>query len=404
MGHQHSTDQLVDWSSLFKASGAGTNFDQVSPSSRSLFYWDKKEAWTGTLPEYPGSSIRIEAASFNGKPVAWRLMLPNWDGPSASDLPFRETPAPLVFLDILVVIVAALLARRNLRMGRGDKRGAARIALTIFILHAIEWIFGEHHILAADPSQFIISASLWLADAGSIWLMYVAFEPFVRRRWAGWIVSWNRMLTGNYRDPLVGRDLLVGCVGGILLILLTYAYYPISSLLGFTQPRPDWQGDVNITLHFFTGPQAIASGISFFLRYGISLSLSFTFITFLLLVPFRSKWRNRWVATAVLFIALTIANFLGAPGSDVGINGALLIYTLVVTLLWFSFLFRFGLLANLALLFVLFMMNNFTITFQPAWYAGIGFAGLAILLAFALYAFHTSLGSQPMFGRASLED
>ena len=31
-------------------------------------------------------------------------------------------------------------------------------------------------------------------------------------------------------------------------------------------------------------------------------------------------------------------------------------------------------------------------------------AGLALLLAFALYAFHTSLGGQPLFGRASLED
>jgi hypothetical protein len=29
---------------------------------------------------------------------------------------------------------------------------------------------------------------------------------------------------------------------------------------------------------------------------------------------------------------------------------------------------------------------------------------LSLLLAFVLYAFHTSLGGQPMFGHASLED
>jgi hypothetical protein len=39
-----------------------------------------------------------------------------------------------------------------------------------------------------------------------------------------------------------------------------------------------------------------------------------------------------------------------------------------------------------------------------AWYFGIGLTGLVLLLAFALYAFHTSLGGQPLFGRASLED
>ena len=39
-----------------------------------------------------------------------------------------------------------------------------------------------------------------------------------------------------------------------------------------------------------------------------------------------------------------------------------------------------------------------------AWYSWMGLTGLALLLAFALYAFHTSLGGQPLFGRASLED
>jgi len=39
-----------------------------------------------------------------------------------------------------------------------------------------------------------------------------------------------------------------------------------------------------------------------------------------------------------------------------------------------------------------------------AWYSGTGLTGLALLVAFALYAFHTSLGGQPLFGRASLEE
>jgi hypothetical protein len=51
------------------------------------------------------------------------------------------------------------------------------------------------------------------------------------------------------------------------------------------------------------------------------------------------------------------------------------------------------------------LLLDFPITAQlSAWYAGIGLAGLALLLALALYAFHTSLGGQPLFGRASIED
>ena len=45
-----------------------------------------------------------------------------------------------------------------------------------------------------------------------------------------------------------------------------------------------------------------------------------------------------------------------------------------------------------------------TTTKLSAWYSGIGLGGVLALLAFAFYAFHTSLGGQPMFGRASLED
>ena len=37
-------------------------------------------------------------------------------------------------------------------------------------------------------------------------------------------------------------------------------------------------------------------------------------------------------------------------------------------------------------------------------YSWMGLTGLALLLALAPYAFHTSLGGQPLFGRASLED
>jgi hypothetical protein len=38
------------------------------------------------------------------------------------------------------------------------------------------------------------------------------------------------------------------------------------------------------------------------------------------------------------------------------------------------------------------------------WYAPYGYTTLAIFAAIVLYAFRTSLGGQPLFGRASLED
>jgi len=68
-------------------------------------------------------------------------------------------------------------------------------------------------------------------------------------------------------------------------------------------------------------------------------------------------------------------------------------------------LFRFGLLALASYLLFTAIFAGFPITLNlSAWYSGIGLAGLALLLGMAVYAFHTSLGGQPLFGRASLED
>ena len=39
-----------------------------------------------------------------------------------------------------------------------------------------------------------------------------------------------------------------------------------------------------------------------------------------------------------------------------------------------------------------------------AWYSGIGLVGLGLMLAMAGYGFYTSLGGQPLFGRALLVD
>ena len=43
----------------------------------------------------------------------------------------------------------------------------------------------------------------------------------MRRRWPATLVSWSRLLAGGLRDPLVGRDVLAGClIGAVLRSLL----------------------------------------------------------------------------------------------------------------------------------------------------------------------------------------
>ena len=55
-----------------------------------------------------------------------------------------------------------------------------------------------------------------LINATLIWLLYMAFEPYVRRFWPTLLIGWTRLLSGQVRDPLVGRDILVGAAAGTI--------------------------------------------------------------------------------------------------------------------------------------------------------------------------------------------
>ena len=123
----------------------------------------------------------------------------------------------LVLLLLTLMVGGLFFARRNLRLGRGDRRGATRLVGFFFVTLAISWIFGEHHVptfweIYLVVREFIGSA---LFVCTTVWTLYIALEPYVRRRWPQVLFSWTRLLSGEWRDPLVGRDVLVGCATGV---------------------------------------------------------------------------------------------------------------------------------------------------------------------------------------------
>ena len=72
-----------------------------------------------------------------------------------------------------------------------------------------------------------------LLVASCCWVGYLAAEPYVRRRWPRVLVSWVRVLAGRVRDPLVGRDVLIGCVGGTMLAVLGFGGILVPGWFGF---------------------------------------------------------------------------------------------------------------------------------------------------------------------------
>src|SRR5206468_573421 len=116
----------------------------------------------------------------------------------------------------------AALAWRNLRAGRVDRAGAARVALWVFACDAVAGILAAHHPPSLDGEATVlteIAARAALLGA-EVWLAYGALEPYARRSEPHALVSWMRLLRRRAGDPLVARDLLIGCVAGMATRLL----------------------------------------------------------------------------------------------------------------------------------------------------------------------------------------
>jgi serine/threonine-protein kinase len=386
-----------DWSNLFVESGLDqAKFQPVASTWTPPHESSTRAAWDGSYPGQPDFKIHVEAAAYDGKPVYFEI-IDAWDQPLAQRRSISRFSGAMVFLlltaFITVMLGSTFLAWRNLRLGRGDRKGAFRLAAFVFALFFLSWLFVDHHVATSEEAvNFISSVQRVLFWAFFFWVVYIAFEPFVRRRWPGRIISWNRILAGGFRDPLVGRDVLIGAVFGVGIILCNfYLTDLVPKLMGYPPVVPWFDFPATQLL----GIRSFAHGIT--QQVFAALIQPFMLLFFLLLLYI--ILRKEWLAAVALWLISTLALGL-AQGSLVGLSFAGLSALLIVWVLY-----HYGLLALISALFF-----NHLIVFYPvtsdfsAWYAADFVLALLISLALAFYGFYTSLAGQPLFRGAFPDD
>jgi serine/threonine-protein kinase len=227
-----------EWAPLFRR--AGLDIDAFEPTRHEwspLIDCDTRSAWVGSYPDQPDVPIRVEAGAYHGRPVFFEVFAP-WTKAGRMETDRRgtgETFATAISVTILfgVLISGVLLARRNLRLGRGDRRGAFRIALFMFVVFVLPWVLGGDHVADFSEVGLLLQQISWgLFFSGSVWVIYIALEPHARRLWPDLLISWTRLLAGRYRDPLVGRSILAGGVCFVGFSLVLYLAYLIQGWLG----------------------------------------------------------------------------------------------------------------------------------------------------------------------------
>ncbi len=395
LDESRDTPPAPDWPALFAAAGLDpARFTPTEPKWTPLIICDARAAWTGTFLDRPEIPLRIEAAAYRGKPVYFTLVGP-WTKPYRMQ-EFQMTTADRINMALVLSLFFALLlgavvlARYNFRHGRGDRRGAFRLALFMFAANMISWLFGASHALDIFEVStfFLLAVSQSLMWAGMLWLLYLALEPYVRRRWPHTIISWSRVLSGGLRDPLVGRDVLIGAVFGSGWALLNQFQSLISIWRGAS---PLWGAGLD---SWRGARHLIAAGLDN-LSTGILVALFFFFLIFLL----RALTHREWLAASIFVLIFVVQAALGSNSLIAALFAGFTWVLMVVALL------RFGLVTLATCFFVSDLLGSVPLTTDfSAWYAGSALAVLLAVLALAGYAFHTALGGQQVFAGKLLDE
>jgi serine/threonine-protein kinase len=380
---------VADWSGLFADAGLDrAEFTSTTPEWTPPVYCDTRAAWLGVYPDAPDTVLRLEAGACAGKPVYFRLIAP-WEQPPGSpderSLSDRIGSAIFLTLFLGVPIAAALIAWRHLRAGRGDRKGAARLALYVFAITMGHWLFTADHVLAVDQMGPIVRAFGSAAGYAVVcWLLYLAIEPYARRYWPHAIISWTRLLAGRFRDPLVGRDILTGCLSGVAVFVAILAVALLTPLAGLPPPTPSAGSSVDVLL----GGRYVI-GQLFMAQTSIGIFIG----AFVLLLLLRILLRRPWLANGAFCLVLL---FVFTDGFTAGymdwIMGLIVVAIILVTMI------RFGLLAFVVMALVVPLFAAFPTTLDfSTWYAGVGLIGPLAALALAGYGFWISLAGRPLF-------
>jgi serine/threonine-protein kinase len=407
----------ADWKPLFAEAGLPiAQFSPATPRWIPPIFADARAAWEGAYPQRPDVPIRIEAAAALGRPVYFEIVAP-WTPPRNEEPEVGSTSGERVGLFMrtavqpVALVVAVLLALRNLRLGRGDRRGALRLSMFIFAAGAL-----SNTLETGELSGLSRGPTIVLFVPAYAWLLYIALEPHLRRIWPETLIGWSRLLAGRVRDPLVGRDVLVGvliAVGdGLILALHTL----LRRWSGRPPPFP-----VGASANPFDG-MAASSDLLLGGRYALSRIIGsvlnipvwgVTMSMFLLLFVLYLLLRRRSLAMVAMILGLALIYVVAhggwllayAPADHFAPSIADVALFAVVQTAIVLVAVRFGLLTILVASFVSVLLTLLPIAIDSS----VPFASssrliLATVIALAAYGWHTALAGRPMLGAVLLRD
>ena len=374
------TAKPYDWTPLLDAAGLRGRATAAVPPRKIVKPFDQRAAWAWRTK---AGEWRAEAAALDGKPVYFEIA-PPW----AAKIPAarKSLQSVAIFFAVVTLVLGSIvvLARRNIRLGRGDLRGATSLGAAGGIFAFIPWIFGGHHVASFWEGIVGLETLAWAALYALVMAFgYLAIEPTMRRRRPQALVSWTRFIGGGVRDPLVGRDILIGALAGTLCVVLFDGTMLIVAALR-EQPAP-------LLTQSRIGLAAL-SGTNVLIGELLSIPPRAVFdvvMPLIVILLLRIIVRKDFIA-AILLGAIYVSA-MSAAGAELRVPAVLEVALIVVVLL------RFGFLAAAAM-----NMVEAAVIIAPSiwpaqqWHTGLTIVTSAFILLIAGYGFVTSLAGRPL--------
>ena len=390
------TSDRMDWNRFFEAAGLDANTFKSTPSQWvPNGYADERKAWEGPMPGRPEITLRVEAAGYRGRPAFFQIVGPWTRRPR--EAPPGQTGRGIIRFGLFLIVFALsigglLLARYNIRNGRGDRRGATRIALVLVGTMFVAWVLGARHWLEplTELGHFVQDfAASQLLYAGIMWLIYLALEPYVRRYSPEILMSWSRLLGGRFRDPRVGRDILVGIAAGVLVALARCALLLLPALFGAAPPPLR-----GLSLDFLLTTRHALSALLRMpptaLFNGMLITLSFALARMLV--------KRTWPAALISGILLAFVLVTDAGTEQIGLN---LLFAAVVSLVYVLVLVHYGMFAQMMAFLTNFILTQGGLTADfSKLYAPTSTWLLLLIVGLAAFGFYASRAGEPLFGTA----
>jgi hypothetical protein len=371
-----------DWSKLFTAAGLDmARFTPVPPVSTPPMAFDARAAWSGTYGEGHPGHIRVEAAAWQGRPVYFDVA-GNWHRQNEAAGPPPWVPVVLTFLLVFLAGGATLVAWRNLRLGRGDRKGAGKLAGFVFLTLICSMFLTVSHVASLGEIQLLFSGiSVGVFGTVLVGLAYLAIEPYARRHWPDSLISWNRLLAGRFRDPLVASHILVAFLAlfaGVFvinLVLVAVSAPPVVPPAG--------------TLTALNSTTSFAAGLLSAVGNAPVAGMAVLMLAMLLRLLLRRVWIADLLTAALLGLGGAALDFTN-PYRLAATAAAYLLYN--YAFLWV--LRRFGLLAVTTMWLIDYLTFFAPIVSLSSWYGGRSLVGFGIEIAITAWALWVILSAK----------